>query len=117
MSMYGELDLNFLGIVVLKVGILIMQEPKELLDECDKTKLPCIIGWNLINLAYQVLDQKFGLKSLEYFDCPTGTSPLLFSQLCVFHHNKTGGIQLNRVTINMIGQQQPFKKSPTIFHQ
>ena len=39
-SMYVELDLDFLGIVVPKVGILITQEPNELLETCHKTKLP-----------------------------------------------------------------------------
>ena len=94
-----------------KVGVLITQEPNELLDECHKTKLPGIIGWNLIKLAYQVFIEKFVLLSLENFDCPTGLSPLLFSQLCVFHHCTAGAIQSDSVTINTIGQQQLSKKA------
>ena len=35
--MYVELDLDFLGIVVPKVVVLITQEPNELLDTCHKT--------------------------------------------------------------------------------
>ena len=35
-SMYVELDLNFLGIVAPKVGVLITQEPNELLETCHK---------------------------------------------------------------------------------
>ena len=46
-SMYVELDLDFLGIIVQKVGVLITQEPNELLDDHHKTKLPGTIGWNL----------------------------------------------------------------------
>ena len=117
MSMYIELDLEFFGIVVPKVGVLITQEPNELLDECHKTKLPGIIGWNLIKLAYQVFVEKYGLLSLENVNCPTGISPLLFSQLCVFHHSKAGGIQLDCVAIDTIVLQQLSKKSPTIFRQ
>ena len=83
-SMYVELDLDFWGIDVPKVGVLITQEPIELLDTCHKTKLPGVIGWNLIKLAYVVFVQKYGVLCLENFDCPTGVSPLLFSQLCVF---------------------------------
>ena len=45
-SLYVKLDLNFWGIVVPNVGVLITQEPNELLDECHKTKLPGVIGWN-----------------------------------------------------------------------
>ena len=33
-SLYVELDLDFLGIVVPKVGVLITQEPNELLETC-----------------------------------------------------------------------------------
>ena len=43
-SMYVELDLDFLGIVVPKVGVLIIQEPNERLETCHKTKLPGVVG-------------------------------------------------------------------------
>ena len=105
-SMYVELDLDFLGIVVPKCGVLITQEASELLDKCHKTKLLGIIGWNLKKLAYTVFIQKYGLVSLENFNCPTGVSPLLFSQLCVFHHCKAGGFQSDSITLNTSGQQQ-----------
>ena len=36
-SMYVELDLDFLGIVVPKVGVLVTEEPNELLETCHKT--------------------------------------------------------------------------------
>ena len=87
-SMYVELDLDFLGIVVPEVGVPITQEPNELLDTDHKTKLPGIIGWNLKKLAYEMSVQKYGVLCMENFDCPTEVSPLLFSQLCVFHHAK-----------------------------
>ena len=107
MSMCVELDLDFVGIVVPKVGVLITQEPNELSDTCHKTKLPGMIGWNLIQLAYEVFVQKYGVLCSEIFDCPTGVSSLLFLQLCVFHQCKVGGFQLDSVTISTSGQQQP----------
>ena len=116
-SMYVELDLDFLGIVVPKVWVLITQEPNELFDTCHKTKLPGVIGLNLIKLAYEVFTRKYGLLSLENFNCPTGISPLLFSQLCVFDHCKASGFQSDSVTLNTSGQQQLSKKSPKIYHQ
>ena len=116
-SMYVEFDLEFLGIVVPKVGVLITQEPNELLDTCHKTKLPGMIGWNLIKLACEVFIQKYGVLCLENFDCPTGVSPLLFSQLCVLHHCKVGGLQSDSITLNTNGQQQVSKKSPKFYHQ
>ena len=42
--MYVELDLDFLGVIVPKVGFLMTQEPNKLLDECHNTKLPDIIS-------------------------------------------------------------------------
>ena len=113
-SMYVELDLDFLGIVVPKVGALITQEPNELLDTCHKTKLPGMIGWNLIKLACKVFIQKYGVLCLENFDCPTGVSPVLFSQICVFHHCKAGGLQSDSMTLNTNGQQQLSKKKSKI---
>ena len=99
-----------MGVIVPKVWVLITKEPNELLNDCHKTKLPGIMGWNLIRLTYQVFVKKFGQESLENFECPMGISPLPFSQPCGFHHNKAGVIQSDSVTINMIGQEQPFKK-------
>ena len=69
------------------------------------------MGWNVIKLAYQVFSQKFRKQSFDHFNCPTGLSPLLFSQLCVFHHNKAGGIWLDSITISTIAQQQHSKKA------
>ena len=109
-SMYVELDLDFLGIVVPKVGVLITQEPNELLESCHKTKLPGVVGWNLIKLAYQVFVKNYGILCLDNFDCPTGVSPLLFSQLCIYHHCKAGGLHSNSVTLDINGQQQLPKK-------
>ena len=77
-SMYVELDLDFLGIVVQKVGLLITKEPNELLETCHKTKLPDVVCWNLMKLAYEVFVKNYGVLCLENFDCPTGVSPLLF---------------------------------------
>ena len=110
-SLYVELDLDILGIVVPKVEVLITQEPSELSDACHKTKLPGVDGWNLIKFAYEAFVQKYGVLYLENFDCPTGVSPLLFSQLCVLHHCKAGRFQSDSVTLNTNGQQQLSKKS------
>ena len=107
--MYVELNLDFLGIDVPKVG-------NELLESCHKTKLPGVVGWNLIKLAYEVFVKNYGVLCLENFDCPTGVSPLLFSQLCIYYHCKTGGLQSDSVTLNINGQQQLPKNSPKFYH-
>ena len=64
MFMYIELDLDFWGVMLPKLGVLITQECNELLDEHWKTKLPSGNLINLIKLAYQVFIKKFGSKYL-----------------------------------------------------
>ena len=113
--MYVELDLDFLGIVVPKVGVLITQEPNVLLDTCHKTKLSGIVAWNLIKLAYEMFVQKYDVLCLENSDCPTGVSPLLYSQLCVFDQCKAGGFQSDSVTLNTNGQQKLSEKKTQNF--
>ena len=70
-----------------------------------------MVGWNLIKLAYEVFVKNYGVLCLENFDCPTGVSPLLFSQLCVYYHCKAGGLQSDSVTLNINRQQQLPKKA------
>ena len=47
-KMYTELDNNFLGLRVPNVGVLIVDDPTQVLDKKHQTKLPGIVGWNLI---------------------------------------------------------------------
>ena len=74
---------------------------------------PGIIGWNLIKLAYNELQKTYGKQSFDNFNFPTGVSLLLFSQLCAFHHDKVGRIQLDSIAIN--GQEQQFKNNAQQF--
>ena len=109
---------RFLGVLCLRLGFLLSKSPMNLLDDCHKTKLSGIISWNLIKLAYQVFMENFGsMTASENFNCPTGISPLLFSQLCVFHHNKAGGIQLRQCYHQYYWTAAAISKNPTIYHQ
>ena len=85
-KMYTKLDLTFLGLKVLKVGVLIAEELNQVLDKKHQTRLPGIIGWNLIQLSYDVFIKKYGTTGFDSFMCPDGVNPLLFSQLCIYHH-------------------------------
>ena len=84
-KMYTKLDLTFLGFKVPKVGILIAEEPNQVLDKKHQTRLPCIVGWNLIQLSYNMFVQKYGTTGFNSFVCPEGVNALLFSQLCIFY--------------------------------
>ena len=68
-KMYTKLDLTFLGLKVPKVGVLIAEEPNQVLDKKLQTRLPGIIGWNLIWLSYDMFVQKYGTTGFDSFMC------------------------------------------------
>ena len=86
-KMYTDIDLTFLGLKVPKVGILIAEEPNQVLDKKHQTRLPGIVGWNLIWQSYNVFVQKYGTTGFNSFVCTDGVNPLLFSQLCIFYYS------------------------------
>ena len=53
LSRYVKMDMEFLGLQVPRVRFLITQDPNKVLDPEHKTRLPRIVGWNLVKLAYQ----------------------------------------------------------------
>ena len=57
---YIELDINFMGLKVLNVGFLIIDEPNKVLEKKHHTKLLRIISWNLIQLTFKVFMNKYG---------------------------------------------------------
>ena len=63
-KMYTKFDINVFGLKVLNVSCLILEEPNSVLDRKNHTKLPGIIGWNLIWLAYKVSWENMGKKFL-----------------------------------------------------
>ena len=81
-----ELSINFLRLMVLNIGFLILVEPNRVLDKKHQTKLPGIIGWNLIWLMHKVFVEKYGGERFDSFECLKGVNPLLFSQLCLYHY-------------------------------
>ena len=80
------MDVAFLGLRVPRVGFLVVKDPSDLLQTKKKTKLPGIIGWNLVRLEYQEFINKYPVKVFDNFQCPQNIDPLLFSQLCVYYY-------------------------------
>ena len=63
-KMYTELDINFLGLKVVNVGILIIEDLSQVLDKKHQSKLPGIVGWNLIWLSYNAFVENMGHQDL-----------------------------------------------------
>ena len=85
--MYIKLDLTFLGLKVPNVSMLITEELSQVLDKEHQHKLPGTVGWNLIWLSYNTFIKEYGTTGFDSSKCPEGVDPLLFSQLCIFHHS------------------------------
>ena len=111
-KMYTKLDLTFLGLKVPKVGVLIAEEPNQVLDKKHQTRLPGIIGWNLIQLSYDMFIKKYGTTGFDSFICPEVVNPLLFSQLCVFHHSNVQKTNTLGATSEVMSQNIGMSKSP-----
>ena len=84
-----KLDLNFMGLIVPRVRVLITRDPKQLLDLKHQTRLPDVVGWNLVCFAFKEFTKLYGTTVSQSFDCLTDVNPLLFSQLCVYYYTDT----------------------------
>ena len=111
-KMYMELDINFLGLKVLNVGVLIVDDTSQVLDKKHQTKLPGTVGWNLIWLSYNAYVEQYGTSGFDSFVCTEGVNPLLFSQLCAFHHSNTDNSNELGVSSNPVSQQTEQISSP-----
>ena len=68
-KMYTELDIMFLGLKVPNVGMLVVEDPSQVLDKKHQSKLPCIVGWNLVQLSYNTFVAKYGTSGFSSFTC------------------------------------------------
>ena len=87
-KMYTGLDINFLGLKVPNVGVLIVDDPTQVLDKKHQTKLPGIVGWNLIQLSYNAFVEQYGATGFESFVCPEELILYCFPIVCLpsFQH-------------------------------
>ena len=112
--MYTELDINFLGLKVLNVSILVVEDPSLVPDKKHQSKLPGIVGWNLIWLSYNTFVEKYGPSGFDSLVCLEGVNPLLFFQLCVYYHsnaNKSSGLGVSTQTVSQQQEQiEPLKQ-------
>ena len=111
-KMYTELDITFLELKVPNVGMLIAEELNQVLDNKYQTRLPGIVGWNLIWLSYNVFVQKYGTTGFNSLMCPEGVNPLLFSQLCIFYYSNVQKNNILGATLEVMSQNIKISKSP-----
>ena len=112
--MSTELDITFLGLKVLNVDILVVEDPSQVLDKKHQSKLPGIAGRNLVWVCYNAFIEKCGTSGFDSFICLEGVNPLLFSQLFVYHHSNTSGSSGLGVSTQTVSQQQEPIEPPKI---
>ena len=127
--MYVAFNVNLLGMKVLNAGFLIVEEPIWILDKKCHTKLPWILGWNMIQLVYNVSVEKYGFNIFNSFICLRAFNQLLFSKHCLFHyaevfkdhslgvqpiyHQTDSGNDSTPIKLPHLAKK---KRSPTTFH-
>ena len=67
-----------------EIGFLVVKDLSDLLETKKKTKLPGIVRWNLINLAYQKSVKKHLIEVFSSFQWSQNVDPLLFSQMFMY---------------------------------
>ena len=72
-KMYTKLDITFLGLKVLNVGMLIIDNPSQVLDKKHQSKLPSIVGGNLVWLSYNMFVKKYGTSEINSFYMSRGS--------------------------------------------
>ena len=80
-----------------RVRFLITQNPNYVLDPEHKTRLPRIVGWNWVKLSCQEFLKKYNTDVCEYFECPDGVHPVLFSQLCTYYYDDVVPAVVNEI--------------------
>ena len=59
-----------------------------------------------------VFIHKYGTTGFDSFTCPEGVNPLLFSQLCIFHHSNVQKNDTLGATSKVMSQNIKASKSP-----
>ena len=88
------------------VGILVIEDPSQVLDKKHQSKLPGIVGWYLVWLSYNAFIENYGTSGFDSFAHLEGVNPLLFFQLCVYHHSNTSKSSGLGVSTQTVSYQQ-----------
>ena len=76
-KIYNKLDITFLGLKVPNVGVLIIDDPSQMWDRRHQSKLPGIVGLNLVQMSYNACVKKYVTSGFDSFTCLEGVNLLL----------------------------------------
>ena len=64
-NIYTEFNITFLGIKVPNVGVLIINDPSQMMTKKHQSKLPGIPAWNLVQLSSTMFVKNYGTSGLN----------------------------------------------------
>ena len=105
-----------MALIVPRFGILVTRDPNQLLDPKNQTRLPRVVGCNLVHLAFKEFIKWYGTAVFDSFNCPSGVSLLLFSQLWIYYYMDVCTIQTSGIHTdlrNTYGHDWPSNKKIT----
>lgn len=82
---YAELDVEIDGLLVPRVGFLVMRDPDTMVER-RKERRPVVAGCNLLKLACEALEYHHGSSIFDTCKSPSGVSEMLYSTLSMYHH-------------------------------
>ena len=88
LSRYFTADIKVGGITVPDVEILVKTNRQLETSKGIKTKLPCIIGCNLLKIAVTQFIKDYGEEALRLFECLKDLDPLFFSCLLLYYYSR-----------------------------
>ena len=89
LTKYFSVDIQVGGRLVHDIGILVKKDNIPLTDSKGRsTRIPTILGCNLIRKGLEEFIRDHGETGLELFECPVGVDPLYFSTLCVYFYTE-----------------------------
>ena len=77
------MDLTFFGLKLPRVGFLVIQNLIDVLDNKHNTKLPGIVGWNLIKLSYQEFIKEHDAKVFDILSAKKEWTIYFFTGMCL----------------------------------
>ena len=85
---YFSCDISIGGMKIPEVGIMVKTDHQLTTSKGVKTRLPVIVGCNLIRLATFKFIHDYGEEALKLFECPQHVDPLFFSCILLYYYSE-----------------------------
>ena len=88
LTKYFSCDISSGGMTIPEVGILVKTDRQLTTSKGVKTRLPVIVGCNLLRLATFKFIHDYGEEAHKLFECPQHVDPLFFSCILLYYYSE-----------------------------